>query len=170
MDNFYYGASYYPLFRERSDWEADMKLMAETGLNFIRTAELFNTWDRLEPEPDKYEFGWLDEIFDLAEKYGIEILLGTGTASPPLWLKHKYEDVQIVSNSGQRYPTNASYTWACPHNPGYKKEAEEFIKKLLVRYKDHPALYAWQIHNEIGFPFMPINEGTGMDIYCYCDH
>ena len=170
MDKFFYGASYYPLFREESDWEEEMKMIAETGLNFIRTAELFNSWDRIQPKPDKYNFAWLDKIFDLAAKYDIQILLGTGTASPPLWLKHKYEDVQIVSNSGQSYPTNASYTWACPHHFGYRKEAEKLIRTLAKRYGDHSALLAWHIHNEIGFPFMPIREGAGMDIYCYCDH
>ncbi len=168
-EQFHYAAGYYPLMQDRGDWRRDLELMKETGIQWIRTAELFNTWDQIEPEEGRLEFGFLDEFFDLCAEYGLKILLGTGTVSPPLWIHEKYPDVNIMNNHGERYPNNVSYSWACMDHPGFLKESERYIRTLVGRYKDHPALGAYQIHNEIGFPFMPLQPG-GVDLYCYCDH
>lgn len=168
-DDFIYAAGYYPLMHDKEDWDRDLKLMKDSGINMIRTAELFNTWDRIEPEKGKFNFEFLDEFFDLCLKYDIKILLGTGTASPPYWLHELYPDVNILNNHGEQYPNNVSYTWACIDNPGYISEVERYLTVLIDRYKDHEALYAYQIHNEVSFPFMPLKEGD-IDIYCYCNH
>lgn len=164
-----YAAGYYPLVQSRSDWERDLKHMKEAGITLIRTAELFCSWDQIEPEKGKYEFDWLDQFFDLCHKNGMGILLGTGTASPPYWLHEDYNDVNIVDHAGNVYPNNASYSWACLDHPGFLEQAERYLTTLVHRYKTHPALYAYQIHNEIGFPFMP-HQGGAMSIYCYCQH
>ncbi|WP_066501186.1 beta-galactosidase [Abyssisolibacter fermentans] len=164
-----YSAGYYPLMQERKDWEQDILRMKAAGIQLIRTAELFNTWDQIEPEKGKFRFEFLDDFFDLCQKHGMKILLGTGTAAPPYWIHEKYPDVNILNNHGQQYPNNVSYTWACINHVGYLNESERYIKTLVNRYKDHEALGAYQIHNEFGFPFMPLREGD-IDIYCYCDH
>lgn len=140
--------------------------MKDCGISLIRTAELFCSWDQLEPEKGKFEFEWLDEFFDLCKKYEMKILLGTGTASPPYWIHTMYPDVNITNNHGEQYPNQASYSWACFDHPGFLLEAERYITTLVKRYGHHEALYAWQIHNEISFPFMPLG-GTGVDVYCY---
>ncbi|SHJ89082.1 Beta-galactosidase GanA [Clostridium amylolyticum] len=169
QDRFIYAAGYYPLMHEKQDWEKDLKLMKQSGIQLIRTAELFNTWDRIEPEKGKFNFQFLDDFFDLCVKYELKILLGTGTASPPYWIHKEYPDANIVNNHGEQYPNNVSYTWACIDHKGYLEESERYINALIGRYKDHPALYAYQIHNEIGFPFMPLKNGD-IDIYCYCQN
>ncbi len=166
---FLYGAGYYPLMHDEVDWERDIRLMKDSGINLIRTAELFNTWDRIEPSKGHFNFDFLDKFFDLCEQYGMKILLGTGTASPPYWLHEMYPDVNILNNHGEQYPNNVSYTWACIDNPGYLKETERYLRTLVERYKYHKALYAYQIHNEVSFPFMPLKSGD-IDMYCYCDH
>lgn len=169
MNKYPYGGGYYPLIHDKREWKRDLLLMKESGINIVRTAELFNTWDRIEKEEGKFDFEFLDEFFDLCEELDMKILLGTGTASPPYWIHEKYPDVNILSNTGKQYPNNVSYTWACIDNPGYLKEAERYMRTLIERYKDHPALDSYQLHNEVGFPFMPIENG-GLDIYCYCEH
>lgn len=169
QEQLYYAAGYYPLMHEKEDWEKDIQTMKACHINLIRTAELFNTWDRIEPEEGKYNFDFLDEFFSLCEKYNMKILLGTGTASPPFWLHKKYPDVNILNNHNEQYPNNVSYSWACIDHAGYLKECERYIKDLVNRYKNHPALYAYQIHNEIGFPFMSLREND-IDMYCFCDY
>lgn len=164
-----YAAGYYPLAHDPSEWERDLKNMKDAGISLIRTAEIFCGWDQIEPVKGKYEFDWLDKFFDLCGKNEMHILLGTGTATPPYWLHELYHDVNIVDNSGKAYPNNVSYSWACLNHPGYRKEAERYLNTIVNRYKSHPALYAYQIHNEIGFPFMP-HQGGSMSVYCYCDH
>lgn len=168
-NTFIYAAGYYPLMHEKEDWNRDLKLMSEAGIKLIRTAELFNTWDRIEPSKGNFEFDFLDNFFDLCLKYDMKILLGTGTAAPPYWIHEMYEDVNILNNHDEQYPNNVSYSWACIDHVGYLKEVKRYVTILVNRYKNHEALYAYQIHNEISFPFMPLKDGD-IDIYCYCNH
>ncbi len=167
-DKFIYAAGYYPLMQKKEDWNRDLKIMKDSGINLIRTAELFNTWDRIEPEKGQFNFGFLDEFFDLCLNYDIKILLGSGTASPPYWIHELYPDVNITNNHDEAYPNNVSYSWACIDNKGYLEEIERYLSVLVNRYKDHPSLFAYQLHNEISLPFMPLREGD-VDIYCYCN-
>ncbi len=167
-DELIYAAGYYPLMHDKNDWDRDLKRMKEAGIRLIRTAELFNSWDRIEPEKDAFKFEFLDDFFDLCLKYGIKVMLGTGTASPPYWIHEMYPEVNIVNNHNEQYPNNVSYSWACVNHSGYLKEVERYLTVLVNRYKNHEALFAYQIHNEISMPFMPLKDGD-VDIYCYCE-
>lgn len=169
MEEFLYGAGYYPLMHSREEWQKDLDTMQRCGINIIRTAELFNTWDRIEPERGSFEFGFLDKFFDECHRRGIKILLGTGTASPPNWLHELDPEVNILSASGRQFPNNVTYSWACFHNPTYLRESERYIRTLVERYRNHPALHSYQIHNEIGLPFMSVG-GKEIEMYCYCRH
>ena len=110
----------------------------------------------------------MDFFFDCCQEYGIQILLGTGTASPPQWLKKIDKSIPIMDAEGKQYPSDATYGWACPHNPTYEKYWKRYLKTIVLRYKDHPALYGYQIHNEIGFPFM--SDENKVAKYCFCEH
>jgi beta-galactosidase GanA len=163
------GSSYYPPFHAPADWERDIRRMAECGLNTIRSGELIASWEWIEPRRNQFDFSWLDRLFELASKYGLRILLGTGAASPPIWMLDAYPDLPIVSRDGDRYPTGTMWQWACLDHPGLRIESERYLRTLLARYKDHPGLLAWQIHNEIGFPILP-RKSSSLPVYCYCSH
>ena len=169
MKEFMYAVGYYPLMQNREDWVKDIETMKQCGIKYVRTAELFNAWDRIEPVENKFDFGFLDDFFDLCHSYGMKIILGTGTASPPYWIHEKYPDVNILNNHGEQYPNHVSYSWACVDHPGFIKSVTEYVSKLVNRYKDHPALFCYQIHNEISLPFMPL-QGGDIDLYCYCEN
>jgi beta-galactosidase len=169
FDFFPMGSSYYPPFHVESDWERDIRRMAEGGLNTIRTGELIATWEWIEPRRGRFDFSWLDRLFELAERYHLKVLLGTGAASPPVWMLEDYPDLQIVSRDGVRYPIGAMWGWACLDHPGFCDESERYLRTLLQRYKDHAALLGWQIHNEIGYPIIP-RKSSGLPLYCYCGH
>jgi len=168
-NSFPLGSSYYPPFHTPNDWVRDVTRMAEAGLNAIRTAELIASWEWIEPRKGRFDFSWLDRIFELGEQHGLCILLGTGAGSPPIWLLDEYPDLQIVSQDGVPYPTGTMWGWACIHHPGFRAEAERYLRTLLARYQQHPALLGWQIHNEPGHPAIQRTPGQA-DIYCYCDH
>ena len=161
------GVGYHPNFFSKEDWKKDLENMQKAGITLLRTAELFNGWDQIEIEEGVYDFSILDDFFDLCHVYGIQIILGTGTASIPQWLKKKY-DLAICDNHGRAYPHDASYSWACPHNPNYERHWKQYLKTLILHFKSHPALFAYQIHNEVGFPFMS-NEGK-VESYCHCKY
>lgn len=164
-----YGSSYYPFYFPRDQRRKDLDLMKSLGLNTIRTAEWCGSWYRIEPREGEYEFGWLDEIFDLADKRKIKIVLGVGTEEQPIWLNDKYPDVSLVNQRGERPP---AFGWhlACYDHPGYRREAERYTRKLVSRYKDHPALFGYQVHNEIGYPWLLAPGLAGIDIFCYCKY
>jgi beta-galactosidase len=163
------GCSYYPPHHNPEDWERDFKRMAVAGFNALRTAELLASWDSLERLPRQPDFSWLDRTFELAERYGMKILVGTGACCPPIWMLDEYPDLQVVSRDGVPYPSGGTWAWACFDNPGFMKESDRYLRQLVDRYRDHPALLGWQIHNEPGYPFIP-PQGQMMQWYCYCDH
>jgi beta-galactosidase GanA len=144
--------------------------MADAGLNAIRTAELIASWEWIEPQKGQFEFAWLDRIFELCQNRGLRVLLGTGAGSPPIWLLDEYPDVQIISQDGVPYPTGTMWGWACIHHPGFCAESERYLRTLLARYADHPALLGWQIHNEPGHPAIHRVSRAVDCYYCYCQH
>ena len=77
------GAYYYPEHWDESQWDRDLKKMAEMGFEFTHFAEF--AWAQLEPEEGVYDFGWLDRAIALAAKYDLKVILCTSTATPPVW-------------------------------------------------------------------------------------
>jgi len=165
-----YGASYYPLVYPEGDWERDLALMAESGLNVIRTGDCHGAWDRIEPVPGHLRLDLLDRFYKVADRYGIQILLSTGVAMPPVWLAEQHPDVPILSSRGERYPLAASYHWACIHHPGYLEAAGRYTETLARFAAAQPNHFGWQISNEMGFPFLPTREQNTLDLFCYCGH
>ncbi len=148
------GASYYPPHHDPADWPRDVANMAAAGMNCIRSAELLASWDYIEKVRGAPDWSWLDALFDESHVRGVKILLGTGSCNPPIWLLDLYPDAQIIDREGRPFPTGTVWGWACRNHPGYRAEVERYLRLLLARYKDHPALWAWQIDNEPGFPFV----------------
>lgn len=164
-----FGASYYPPHHDADDWARDMDLMAEHGLTVVRTAELLASWDRIEVARGRWEWAWLDTLFDLAAERDMHILLGTGSQSPPVWMAEEWPDLQVVDREGVQYPIASSWSWACKDHPGYLNEVQRWIGQLAERYGGRPELLGWQIDNEPGHPFVE-REGRSADMYCYCHH
>lgn len=170
MNEYLYGGNYYPLVEDKANWEKDLRTMAENGVNYVRTAEIFNGWDQLEPKEGVYRFEELNDFFDLALKYNIKILLGTGTNAPPVWLSKKDPQVNVLSSTGNQFPVNVTYGWACYNNPTMRQSSINYITALVEHFKSHKALMGYQINNEIGYPFMPLSEGGALEDYCHCEH
>ena len=57
------GSYYYPEQWDSSQWERDLKRMAEIGIKFTYFAEF--AWAMMEPEEGKYDFEWLDRAVSL---------------------------------------------------------------------------------------------------------
>ncbi len=174
MTYFPVGSSYYPPFHTREEWERDVANMQKAGLTMIRTAELLASWDYMEPQRGQPEWDWLDRLFELAEQHNIQIVLGTGSCNPPIWMLEHYPDLQRVSREGIVYPTNTVWGWACMNNPGLRHEVVRWINLLLERYSQNPVLYCWQIDNQIGHhtPFTGAEHAHPRQFgyYCYCHH
>ena len=147
LDQLSYGGDYNPEQWSREVWLEDVKLMKEANVNLL-TLGVF-AWANIEVADGKYEFGWLDEIFDLLHENGIGVDLATATASPPAWLTRKWPEVLPVTSQGVRHSHGGRQAY-CVSSPIYKQKAADLAGRLADRYSKHPALKMWHVNNEYG--------------------
>lgn len=151
------GVAYYPEHWELSRMEIDLHIMKENGIDLIRVGEFM--WDKLEPKETHYNFSILDKLFELCENKNISVILGTPSATPPIWIARKHPEIFQKDSLGhvRHFGSRRQY---CYNSHTYKKYVENIVRKIADRYGKKKALYAWQIDNEFGC------EDT---TYCYCE-
>ena len=140
------GVCYYPEHWDEALWADDYKRMKATGFDIIRIGEF--GWAIMEPEEGRYDWGLFDRALDLAHEHGLQVILGTPTATPPAWLTLKHPEVLNRSIDGQPYyhgmrqHTNHS-------SPVFRSYCAAIVTAMSERYRDHPAVVGWQIDNEL---------------------
>ena len=139
------GAYYYPEHWDESQWERDLKKMAEMGFEFTHFAEF--AWAQLEPEEGVYDFGWLDRAIALAAKHDLKVILCTSTATPPVWLVRKHPEILITNEDGTRYD-HGSRQHASFSNEYYRTYSMKMIAELAKRYGQDERVIGWQLDNE----------------------
>ncbi|MFW6252742.1 MAG: beta-galactosidase [bacterium] len=137
---------YYPEHWPRERWETDFRLMSDAGIQAVRMAEF--AWCRLEPEADRFEFSWLDDVVELAAQHGIQSILCTPTAAPPAWLVDAHPDVLPVDDRGRRMGLGAR-RHCDPNSHVYRLRADRITHAMAGHYRDTQAVLAWQIDNEL---------------------
>lgn len=142
-----YGADYNPEQWPRETWDEDVRLMREAGVNVVSLA-IFS-WARLQPARDTWDFAWLDEVINLLHENGIAVDLATATASPPPWLATEHPEILPVTANGGVLSPGARQHWR-PTSPVFREHALKLVTAMAERYKDHPAVCAWHISNELG--------------------
>ncbi|WP_144720666.1 beta-galactosidase [Agrococcus jejuensis] len=142
-----YGADYNPEQWDREVWREDVELMREAGVSIV-TVGVFS-WAMLQPEPERFDWDWLDEILDLLHQHGIAVDLATATASPPPWLTHLHPDVLPVDERGTVLSPGARQHWR-PTSRIFREHALALVERMAERYGSHPALAAWHVSNELG--------------------
>lgn len=148
------GVDYYPEHWERSLWEQDAAMMAECGVKVVRLAEF--AWSRLEPEEGVFDFAWLDEAIAILAAQGMDVVLGTPTSCPPLWMFEKHPDIAQMAWDGKReLPGIRGHR--CYQSPAFLPYAERVVDRMAEHYRNNAAVIAWQIDNEV--------DGN----YCCCD-
>ncbi len=153
----YYGADYYPEEWSQERWEYDARLMAEAGFNVVRLAEL--SWGLLEPEPDRFDFGWLDEAIDLLHRHGIATVLGTPTTAVPPWLMDLDPEALLVREDG-RQESYGAWATQCYNSPVFRERSRVIVEAMAQRYRANSAVIGWQVDCEYG---------VFDRVRCYCD-
>lgn len=142
-----FGGDYNPEQWSPTVWREDVELMRKAGVNLVSVG-IF-AWSALQPAPDSFEFGWLDQVLDLLHAGGIAVDLGTATANPPPWLLAAHPEVRPVTSYGIRLAAGSRQTF-CPSSPVFAEHARRLVGELARRYSDHPALAFWHLSNEYG--------------------
>lgn len=142
-----YGGDYNPEQWPESVWLEDARLMREAGVNLVSLA-IFS-WAKLEPEPGRYDFGWLDRVIEILWRHEVSVCLATATASPPAWFSRLHPEGLALGPDGQRF-THGGRQHYCPNSVAYRSASISLITKLAERYGRHPAVALWHINNEIG--------------------
>lgn len=141
------GVSWYPEQWPEERWDADLSLMKRAGIRFVRVGEF--AWSTMEPAEGRYDFEWLDRAIQAAGRHGIQVVIGTPTAGPPLWLTTKYPDVLRTLPDGTRARHGGR------HHGRYSSAefislSRKIVAKLADRYGRNDNVIGWQIDNEIG--------------------
>ncbi|MEL7198374.1 MAG: beta-galactosidase [Pseudomonadota bacterium] len=141
------GCCYYPEHWPKEMWEDDARRMVEMGLSMVRIGEF--SWSRIEPEPGRLEWDWMDRAVEVLVSAGLKIIMGTPTATPPKWLVDKMPDMVAIDEDG-RPRGFGSRRHYCFSHMGYREEAARITTAMAQRYGKHPAITMWQTDNEYG--------------------
>jgi beta-galactosidase len=145
FDTVLFGASYYWEYMPYERLEKDFDMMEKAGISFIRVGE--SSWGILEPSDGRFDFDWLARVLDRAQKAGIKVILGTPTYSIPAWLFKQHPEIQVKQLGQPRYTYGLRQMSDLTH-PVYRRYAERVIRRLVARFKDHPAVIGYQLDNE----------------------
>lgn len=147
----------------------DFALIHELGLNVVR---VFLLWDDFQPAPDAVSSKALDNLTTVCDtaaenQLGLDVTFFTGHMSGPNWSPRWLLDAdaglpgtmvrQVVSHEGV-------------FNGGYRNmytdpaalEAERLLLRTVVgAFKDHPAIWIWNLGNEPDLFAWPPDSATG---------
>ena len=141
------GVCYYPEQWPESMWQHDARRMRSLGLSVVRIGEF--AWSRIEPAYGQFDWGWYDRILAILHQEGLQVVLGTPTATPPAWLVAAHPEMLALDVQG-RVRGFGSRRHYCFSSQIYRQHCQRIVTALAERYGQHPALYGWQTDNEYG--------------------
>lgn len=103
--------------------------LAHAGFTLVR---VFMPWSQLEPFEGVYRWSPYDELFDDAQVRGIKIIVTLMGVSPPGWMKLTH-GLQEAAN------LDDAVFWA---------RGLDHVRRVVERYRNHPALDSWILWNE----------------------
>ncbi|UAB78078.1 beta-galactosidase [Erythrobacter sp. SCSIO 43205] len=141
------GCCYFPEHWPEAMWADDARRMREMGLSLVRIGEF--AWSRIEPDPGRFDWGWLDRAIDTLADAGLTIMLCTPTATPPKWLVDTMPDMVAIDADGRPRGFGSRRHYCFSHQ-GYREQSRRITRTVAERYGKHPAVAAWQTDNEYG--------------------
>ncbi|MCA9331002.1 hypothetical protein KC957_03060, partial [Candidatus Saccharibacteria bacterium] len=125
-----WGATFSPYYAEYFDLDPQDTLHAIITDLGIKQLRLVSYWDKSEATRGTYDFTDLDWQFAMAEKYGAKVSLAIGLRQP-------------------RWPECHMPSWAAElPKSDWAPLLKDYMKAVIERYKDSPALDSYQLENE----------------------
>lgn len=154
-----FGIDYYPEQWDPSYWEEDAKRIADTGFKSARMME--NAWGVIEPRKGYFDFSVFDQMISVFAKHGIKTVLGTPTATFPVWLYEEDPTLVQVHPGGIRKDFGTRNE-GCFNAPSYLNACYYMVEKVAGHFGKNPNVIGWQVDNEIG------HEGTDRCVCLHC--
>lgn len=141
------GAAWYPEQWPESRWDADLQLMQDAHVTFVRVGEF--AWSTMEPHDNQFALDWLDRAIRAAERHHIAVVLGTPGAAPPAWLTQAYPDTLRTKQDGRKdeHGNREQFNFT---SPKYRELLARITDHMATRFGHDPDVIAWQLDNEIG--------------------
>ncbi|TMF86872.1 MAG: hypothetical protein E6I07_08015 [Chloroflexi bacterium] len=135
------GISFRPLQAEALglDGRAALESLLALPYTLIRLGAY---WNRIEAEPGRFETADLDWQIDAAERAGKQIILAVGAVKT-----FGYPEVFVPSHWLVQPLREGSLVQPASH-PALLSGAEQFISRIVTRYRDRQSIVAWQLEHE----------------------
>ena len=151
------GAAYYPEAWDEAEQEHDIAWMRKAGITVVRMGEF--AWRKMEPREGEFHFEWLHRVMDRLDAAGIRVILGTPSATPPIWLEEKDPEMRLLDDLDQRHQ-HGGRRHCCSNNPTYQAYSLRIAEEMAKEFGADPRVIGWQIDNEI----------AAFDYGCFCPH
>lgn len=113
----------------RENVQRNFRLMRESGLTLVR---IFVIWNDIEHRPAVWKFSRYDWLYDSAAANGMKVVTTLCSEDPVGW-----------RNDGPFYHNRTNLD-----DPRVRQNAAEYIRRVVTRYRSHPAQGAWLLMNE----------------------
>ena len=122
-----------------ADWKQDLASIRKTGFDLIRIRIGFDS--RLED---------VEILLNIAHDAGLRVCYGFATFYAPDWFTQKYPEARVVTASGEVLGGHRDTRWprACIEHDPYRDLWKALVEGSAKRFKNHPAIIVWDIHNE----------------------
>ena len=140
------GAAYYPEAWPEEAQTHDIAMMKQAGITVVRIGEF--AWKKMEPRNGEFDFRWLHRVINRLEEAGIRVILGTPSATPPLWLEEMDPEMRMIKENGMAMQ-HGGRRHCCSNNPTYRRHSARIAERLVQEFGEHPNVIGWQIDNEI---------------------
>ncbi len=147
----------------------------EYKFNIIR---IYSPWVYHNPEPDRFDFGELEEVLGYCDEFGLRVLMGVVTEDAPYWLEAAHPETRYMDADDQAERlagsgNNVSGGWPglCLDWQPVRQAARKFIGEMAKTVAKHPSMYAYDCWNEPHIePSNPNRFSATVEqrLYCYC--
>jgi len=151
-----------------ADWARDHATAARIGANIFRH---WFMWSAIEVAPGKFDWSDYDRLMDLAAKNGIKVVIAVIDGCAPEWAFRKFPHARYLASDGTVANSTISgssgtggFPGLCLDNPDVRALAENFMTALIEHYRNHPALFCYDLWNE-----NTSNGGSPDKMNCYCE-
>ncbi|KAJ1022020.1 hypothetical protein NDA18_005255 [Ustilago nuda] len=121
-EGLHFAVDYYPSQWPEFLWEDDAAKMANATLSYARISEF--DWAILEPTDGNYDWSLLDRSIEALHSEGVKVILGTATATSPIWAVKDYDILGADAQGRQRrFDSRRHYSTS---SPDFRKLSKRF--------------------------------------------